>query len=91
MVVLGDDLNNVPHSEANACLLTGNEVIFGWVVLKLGTNVNLEGRDSQTSQFGLKQQSICTGNNRMSCERELAGNIFKHIPFSKIIKAEKTK
>lgn len=51
MVILGDDLNNVAHSEANACLLTGNEVIFGRVILKLGTNIDLEGRDSQTLQF----------------------------------------
>lgn len=62
MVILGDDLNDVAHSKANACLLTGNEVIFGRVILKLGTNINLEGRDNQTLQFVLKQKSIDMGN-----------------------------
>lgn len=88
VVVLGDDLNDVAHSEANACLLTGNEVIFGWVILKLGTNVDLEERDSQTSQFGLKHKSICTGNNRMPMWTWAGGEYFRAYSFPKIIKAE---
>lgn len=44
MIVLGDDLDDVAHPEANACLLTWDEVIFRRVILKLSTYINLWGR-----------------------------------------------
>lgn len=74
MVVLGDDLNNVPHPEANACLLTGNEVVFGWVILKLGTNVDLDGGGGQSDitvcavaiiNIYRKQHAACVNINRL--------------------------
>ena len=47
VVVLGDDLNDVTHPEANARLLARDEVVFRRVVLKLSTHVNLEGKGGQ--------------------------------------------
>ena len=41
VVVLGDDLDDVAHAEANARLLARDEVVLGGVVLKLGTHVDL--------------------------------------------------
>lgn len=41
MVVLRDDLNDITDLESNARLLTWNEVVFCWVILKLSTYVNL--------------------------------------------------
>ena len=41
VVVLGDDLNDVPDAEGDARLLARDEVVFGRVVLELSANVNL--------------------------------------------------
>lgn len=42
VVVLGDDLDDVAHPEANASLFTRDEVILRGVVLKLGPHVDLQ-------------------------------------------------
>ena len=41
VVILGDDLNDVAHPEANASLLARDEVVLGRVVLELSTDVDL--------------------------------------------------
>lgn len=42
MVILVDDLDDVSHSEPNACFLARNEFIFGWVIFKLRPYVDLK-------------------------------------------------
>lgn len=42
MVILVDDLDDVSHSEPNACFFAGNELIFGWVILKLCPHIDLK-------------------------------------------------
>lgn len=41
MIVLGDDLDNVTHPEANSSFLAWDEFIFGGVILKLSPYVDL--------------------------------------------------
>lgn len=41
MVILGDDLDDVTHPEANARLLAGDEFVFGGVILKLSPHIDL--------------------------------------------------
>jgi len=49
VVVLGDDLDDVTHLEADAGLLAWDEVVFRRVVLELSADVDLEGgRDTTT-------------------------------------------
>lgn len=52
MVVLTDDLDDVTHPEADPGLLTGNEVILGGVVLKLGTHVDLREETEECDWSG---------------------------------------
>lgn len=54
MVILVDDLDDVSHSETNACFFARDELIFGWVVLKLSPHIDLKGeRDDQGYQIYL--------------------------------------
>lgn len=41
MIILGYDLDDVAHTEANAGLLAGDELILGGVIFKLGPHVDL--------------------------------------------------
>lgn len=41
VVILGDDLDDVAHPEADAGLLAGDEFVFGGVIFKLSPHVDL--------------------------------------------------
>lgn len=55
VVVFTDDLDDVTHPEANACFFTGDEVILGWVVLKLCSHKYLR------TKFGILSRTDVNG------------------------------
>lgn len=72
MVVLGDDLNDVAHPEANARLFAGDEVIFRRVILKLSAYVNLRGD-------GTDKTSISADTVAKDCDAIIGALIGKNV------------
>lgn len=74
MVILVDDLDDVSHSEANACFFAGDEVVFGWIILKLRPDIDLKRKRQSgphDSVYGLKMEPKTGDYKERIREREI--------------------